>query len=283
MTSLFTLRTLTATFLATALATAQTPAPKPAPKPVPPQAAPTPPPPEPDYVATRDFKSKVFLVQHRPPHDLASILRPLGSGFKGAVIQSTDRPGMRLLSVRDFPENVAAIEDALKRLDVPAATPKEVELHIHVLIASKQEGPSEGLPEDLKGVVATLKGTLNYRSYTLATSFLQRAKDGSEFVRGLGQVEVPARAGKAEQAPATLKFEWQIRTLKLDAAAEGPAILSLGEFSLTCSEVLPTREIASLANLRTDLSLKDGEKVVVGTSAFKDKGLIVVVTATVMK
>ena len=33
----------------------------------------------------------------------------------------------------------------------------------------------------------------------------------------------------------------------------------------------------------TDLTLKDGEKVVVGTSVLKDRGLIVVLTAKVLK
>jgi hypothetical protein len=34
--------------------------------------------------------------------------------------------------------------------------------------------------------------------------------------------------------------------------------------------------------MRTDLSLKVGEKVVVGTTTIKDKGLIVVLTAKVL-
>ena len=152
---------------AATLAMAQAPAPAP--------AAPK----EPEYVTTRDFKSKVFIVRHRSGYQVRDALRLLGSGFKGAQIESSDRDGLVTLSVRDFPENLASIEEALKRLDVPAASGKEVEFHIHVLFASKVQGPNEELPEELKEVLGTLKSTLQYKSYTLATSFVQRAAPSS--------------------------------------------------------------------------------------------------------
>ena len=148
------------------LATAQTPAKASAP------AVAT----ESEYVTTREFKSKVFIVKHRSPHELGKVLGPLGSGFKGARIESMDREGLQTLTVRDFPENLTSIEEALKRLDVPAATAREVEFHIHVLFASKAQGPGEDVPEELKDVLGTLKSTLQYKSYTLATSFVQRAR-----------------------------------------------------------------------------------------------------------
>jgi len=277
MSSLTALRFLAAAALAAVLAAAQAPPAK-APAPPPAQASM-----EPEYATSREFKSRLFTVQHCSPYQLERILKPLTSGFRGTLIVPTERDGLMTLSVRDFPENLAAIEEALKRVDVAAPPRAEVELHIHVLFASRQEGPSEGFPEELKDVVATLKSTLNYRSYTHATSFVQLAVDGSESLRGKGEVEMVIKSPKGERTATPVGFDWGIRLLKVESPQGGPMILDLKGFELSGWERLGPNSKVDLAVFRTDLDLKDGEKVVVGTSSIKDKGLIVVVTAKVLK
>lgn len=276
------MRTAAAAAFATVLATAQAPAPKaPAPQSIPAQAQPAPAPKEPEFVMSRDFKSKLFVVQHRSPATLRDVLRPLSSGFKGTAFDATNQDGLKTLSVRDFPENLAAIEEALKRLDVPSLGRKDVELHIHVLFASRQEGPSGGFPEELKHVLATLKSTLNYKSYTLATAFVQRVADGSGFARGEGQVEMAMKGPRGEDRAATVTFDWRIRNLNVEAVG-APATINFGAFELSALERRDGNR-ADLATVQSALSLKDGEKVVVGTSSVKDRGLIVVLTARVLK
>jgi hypothetical protein len=61
--------------------------------------------------------------------------------------------------VRDFPENLAAIEAALARPDQPMAARRDLGMHIHVLFASLQEGPSTGFPEERKGTEKVVVGT----------------------------------------------------------------------------------------------------------------------------
>lgn len=228
---------------------------------------------EPEYVTTRDFKSGVFIVKHRSPHDLGKVLRPLGSGFKGAQVESTDREGLKTITVRDFPENLASIEEALKRLDVPAAAVKEVEFHIHVLFASKAQGTNEDVPAELRDVLGTLKSTLQYKSYTLATSFVQRAAAGSSNFGGRGEIAAATASGNP------LKLDWSINQYQIETPMEGPSSLKLSKFLLHASD----QNAGILASILTDLTLKDGEKVVVGTSVLKDRGLIVVLTAKVLK
>jgi hypothetical protein len=270
------LRPLALVVLATPMAQAQTPAGK-----TPTQAAA--PAPDPDYVTTRAFKNRLFRIQHRSAYQLRDILRPLGSGFKGAEFSATESDGMKTISVRDFPENLAAMEEALTRLDVPMAAPREVELHLHVLFASKQEGPSEGVPDELKEVLAALKSTLSYRSYTLGTTFVQRAASGSlPFTQGgRGQVEVKVAHPKGERETTPVRLDWAISELQLEATPSGPANLILNKFDFTASEGVGAAN-TDLARMRTNLSMKDGEKVVVGTTTIKDKGLIVVLTAKVL-
>src|SRR5262249_25941369 len=71
----------------------------------------------PDWVDFSGFKGKIFEIKYADPKAIANIVYPLGSGFKGAIIQPFNNPNS--ISVRDFPENIAIIEEAIKRLDVP--------------------------------------------------------------------------------------------------------------------------------------------------------------------
>lgn len=117
------------------------------------------------------MRSRLFLVQHRPPSQLRGLLIPLTSGAPGSEIEFADRDGFRALSVRDFPENLAAIEEAVKRLDVAPPVAKQIEFHIHVLLASKEAGAGGPVPEEIQDALASLKATLSYRTYTPPRGF----------------------------------------------------------------------------------------------------------------
>src|SRR5262245_4299824 len=56
---------------------------------------------------------KLFEIKHRSPRSLANSLQSLGSGLPNTTIYPNE--DLRTLTVRDYPENIAAIEDALKR------------------------------------------------------------------------------------------------------------------------------------------------------------------------
>jgi len=70
-----------------------------------------------DYNVTREFKNKIFEMQNRDPRDIYTAVRLLGSGFKGSAISFNEET--HTMTVRDFPENIAANGDAITRLDKP--------------------------------------------------------------------------------------------------------------------------------------------------------------------
>jgi hypothetical protein len=234
--------------------------------------------PDPEYTTLREMKSRLFLIQHRSASHIQDLLRPLGSGFKGTSFEAHDSGGVKAISVRDFPENLAVMEEAVKRLDQPEAALKEVEMHLHVLFASRQEGPSEGIPEELKEVLTALKSTLAYRSYAPAATFVLRCTSEGERQGGRGETEVVTAGPKGERVSIPVRLDWSLYDVRLEPAAAGPATLLLKKFEVTASD----SKGSDLARMRTDLSLKVGEKVVVGTTTIKDKGLIVVLTAKVL-
>ena len=48
-----------------------------------------------NYVTEKNFKSKVFEIKSRDPNSLASVIKQLGSGFKGASIFTRPAPPSR--------------------------------------------------------------------------------------------------------------------------------------------------------------------------------------------
>ncbi|MGH9843591.1 MAG: secretin N-terminal domain-containing protein, partial [Blastocatellia bacterium] len=153
------------------------------------------------WVDFSGFKGKVFDIKNREPRDLVPTLRPLGSGFKGAVIEAN--PDFKTITVRDFPENLAAIEEAIKRLDVPLpprparpAVPS-VEIYGYILLASNAEGASAPFPNNIKDVLPQLSNTLNYKNYQLLSSIVQRTSLSNGRIESSGGVTPPDKVFNA--------------------------------------------------------------------------------------
>ncbi|HMW02347.1 MAG TPA: hypothetical protein PKE58_19565, partial [Acidobacteriota bacterium] len=70
-------------------------------------------PPPPAY--PKDLKTKILDVKFRNTRMLADVLQGLLSGAPYTQLQSN--PEFKTITVRDFPENIATMEAALKRLD----------------------------------------------------------------------------------------------------------------------------------------------------------------------
>ena len=225
-----------------------------------------------EFVTSSGFKGKVFEVKNREGRALVRALSPLGSGFKGATISYSEE--FRTLTVRDFPENLAAIEEALKRLDTPQASRSDMDLRMYILIASNIEGAKNPYPTELTDVVKQLQTTLAYKNYYLLTSTVQRVKEGAFHVQGEGMAEfTPPLVEK----PTTANYSFSGNSISLSLSPAGQSIFQINEFGFTL--VTNTER----ANIRTGLTLRDGEKVVVGTSTLRDKGIIVVLIAKMIK
>ncbi len=233
------------------------------------------------YVTNSGFKNRVFEVHNRMPDDLVPVIRLLTSGFKGAELAASNE--FRTITVRDFPENIAAIEEAIKRLDTPEVTRPDIELRMHVLLASNKEGASNQYPADLKDVIAELQKTLNFKEYTLLTSIVQRTRESrgphNSYLDGRGSAEVswpnPNLSVGFEKRISNYAF--YANSVALTSPPSGATEIQLGEFTFSLS--VPGTE----ARIHSDVRMRDGERVVVGTAGFSDKALILVMTARVLK
>jgi hypothetical protein len=233
------------------------------------------------YVTNSGFKNRVFEVHHRMPEDLIPVIRLLTSGFKGAELAASNE--FRTITVRDFPENIAAIDEAIKRLDTAEVARPDIELRMHVLLASNKEGASNQYPADLKDVIAELQKTLSFKEYTLLTSIVQRTRESRgprfPYLDGRGSAEV---AWPNPNVPAGFEkrisnYSFYANSVALTSSPSGTTDIQLGDFTFSLS--VPGTE----AKIHSDVRMRDGERVVVGTAGFSDKALILVMTARVLK
>jgi hypothetical protein len=223
---------------------------------------------EPDTRVEKGLKSRVFELKHRDPAALRAVIAALGSGARGSTVDVSNE--FRTITVRDFPENIVTIEEAIKRLDREDAASVDVDLRLHVLAASRAPGADGDVPAELKETLTALRSTLSYKGYRLLATFGQRVKEGTRNVRGGG---VAALGDDADPKRTPLQMEFHITSVSIAKnGGTGPATVRLE--GLKFNFVGEGR-----AEMATDVSVKEGEQVVVGTSVFKDKGLILVLSA----
>lgn len=241
---------------------------------------------QPEYVEEKGFKGRVFEVKHRNPSALINAIGPLGSGFKGATLRSSDE--FNTITVRDFPENIAAMEEAIKRLDTPEAPSPDIEFHVHVLIASNAATVSVEFPSELADVVKQLKATLNYKNYGLMSSSIQRGKEGRRGINGEGVAESKLfEIATPESNP--IFYQYRLSNIVVNRSASGASTAQIEElsFHLRLPINVGTAEKTSIqyqnVGFNTPVSVRDGERVVVGTTTMGNKGLVVVLMAKFLK
>jgi len=231
------------------------------------------------FNTNKDLKSRIFTLENRRPREIVPALTLLGSGFKGASISYSDE--LRTMTVRDFPENLAAIEDALRRLDKPTAPLPDVDLKISVLIGAKKPLPGATVPDDLAPVVKQLQSTLSYTHYGLMTAAVHRTKIGSG-IEGSGVAEATLLGLTADQTRPII-YTYRLRDITVPATgADAKVDVRSFDFSMRVPLDLGSAGVQyQNVGFETPVSLRQREKVVIGTTTMSDKALVVVVTAQV--
>jgi Bacterial type II/III secretion system short domain len=241
--------------------------------------------------AKSSYKVKIIEIKHRAPDVLAAAVSALGSGSPNAKLDWNKQLGT--ITVRDYPENIAAIEEAIRRLDVPERTspalvPTSIEFQIYLLTASNATAEKSSFPAVLEPVIKQLQATLKYANYRLITTLLSR---GNEFgnVKGSGITDplfpLPTNVGKAY-------YTYNFNNVRLALDAAGKDTIQIQGFGFNVSTPVltegsgPTAKFQYRDNgINTSLNLREGEMAVVGTANLgsSDEAMIVVVSARKIK
>lgn len=230
------------------------------------------------YVSQKGFGNRIFEVRHRDPQSVARVLGGLGSGFRGAVVSPNQE--FRTITVRDFPENIAAIEEALRRLDAPEPPRPGVEFQVYLLLASNDPAAQSNLPAELNEAAAGLRSTLGYRTLSLMGTQVVRSKDRSYDAYNKGIAELRP-GGDAAQKGSPVYYNYSIRSVSL-AGEPGRATVRAEEFSLNLR--VPVVQVTGGTSyeevgFKNPVLLREGERVVVGSTSVGDKSVVVMLTA----
>lgn len=219
------------------------------------------------FAQDKQFTVKVLEIQHRDPHSIADAVKMLGSG--AAMAGLSVNGDLHTLTIRDYPENVAAIEQAVARLDrVPAAAPN-IELRVSVLIASRTPLESN-VPEDLEPVVKQLQSTLRYSHFALLATTVNEARADSN-VEGSGFIDRPLFGGTSKSPT---PYTYRLRRITTTEGEHPTIDVDLFSFSVSPVSLRPV-------GFETRVSIHPNEKVVIGTTTMGDRALIVVLNAKI--
>ncbi|HXM45703.1 MAG TPA: secretin N-terminal domain-containing protein [Bryobacteraceae bacterium] len=206
-------------------------------------------------------QQRVFTLKYADARNVANVLAVFGYGIKA------DRD-LHVVAVSAPAETMAAVEDAIKRLDVPAAAPRDIDLIVYLVVASEQPSAGVALPPELQPVADELRKIFSYKSFRLLDSIVLRTQPGNK-AEAKGVIAQPDSGAKTQYSfgviPSAVTEDPKGRLIRLD--------------NLNLNIHLPGDYVAGI---QTEITVREGQRVVVGKSNMgTDKSLILVVTAKV--
>ena len=192
--------------------------------------------------------------------------------------------GIRVLSVKAPAEIMPAIEDTIRRLDVPVARPS-VELTVYVLGATNEEDDDkkkndnddeeedENVPSQLDPVmVDELMRVLSYNSVQTLDTLVIRAVDGTRITN---DGELPPFAAESEES-APYRFSASVH---VQTSNEGDPVLRLEDMRFGASIAREERPAVKV-QIRTQVEIPPGQQVVVGKATVNESAVVLVMNAT---
>lgn len=217
------------------------------------------------------MKTRMFQVKYRDPRMLADAL----SGLRSASSNSEVRPSQefKTITVRDYPENLATIEEALQRLDVPAPPTPAIEFHIHILFADHNGGgqAADSYPAEIADAVKQLHGTLKYGSYKEIASDIQQATPS-------GGASVSNHGIVSGSGPEHTWYNYSMSDVNLERMTAENSI-RIRDFQFTVDIPGGPSSAKQSVSFRSPISLREGEKAVVGTSTTAEGAVVVILVA----
>jgi hypothetical protein len=219
---------------------------------------------------------KVFQFKHADVNSVAN-------AFHHIATIRTDRD-LRLLVVDGSPEAIKAIEDAIKTLDVPPPSVKNVELTFHMIMAKPEKNGTLSAPLD--AVQRNLENLFGFHGFHLLETAYLRGRDRQE-VKANGAVpnamdpEAPHINYSLSVRPFVSSGEKGnvIRMDRLNLGLRMPVVV--GSDPATKKRQFSYHD----TGMFTEIDVREGQRVVVGKANLNASqgAMILVVTAKVVE
>jgi hypothetical protein len=167
-----------------------------------------------------------------------------------------------------------------------------LDTQLYLIVATNQEVPDPKMPTTLEPVVKQMRSTLPFKNYRLAATLLNRVKnDGRLDLSWIGGPLASPTGAATNVTPSFSQFK--VRSVKLVRTSDGQQMVQMAGFNFGVripiqgtggiaanGTVVPTFNYES-TGLATDISIREGEPVIVGTLNIGPSGdaIILVVSA----
>ncbi len=215
---------------------------------------------------------RVFILKYADTHQLANLV----GVFPGTSV--TQNVEMHALAVSSSPEVIAAIEDAIKRLDVPPPAPQNIEVTVYYLIGGDSENAGGPLPKDLDSVITQLKNAFAFKAYRLLDALELRTRAGQG-----GDTSGSPGPNAAGQGATVTQFHMNSASVSPDGSSVRIDNLKAGiRLPVASTSGTPQFTYVDLG-VNADIDVKPGQKVVVGRlSMGQNQALFLVLTVRVV-
>jgi hypothetical protein len=216
---------------------------------------------------------KLIPLKYADPRTVSEMLRV----FDIQVIANTE---LHSLAVKASPQTMQAVEEAIARLDTPSAAPKNIELIIYLVVgADGDPAPGGVVPKDLESVVTQLKNTFPFKAYRLLDVMTLRTRSGQ-------QANTDSSGGYMQFGNITkaVTSSFQINSSSIGADGATVRLDQIRAGARIPVEAGPGNFNFQDLSLRTDVDIKEGQKVVVGRMGInREQALFLVLTAHVVQ
>ena len=148
-----------------------------------------------------------------------------------------------------------------------------LETQLYMILGTNQDVSDSKIPNSLDPVLKQLRSTLPFKNYRLAGTLINRVKNEGKLE--LGWISAPLTS-VTDAAQPTTRSSFRMRQIKLARNSEGQSMVQVAGFNFQAS--IPVQSVAVAANtppppifnyegasLSTDISMREGEPVIVGT------------------
>ncbi|MEO8596921.1 MAG: hypothetical protein ABI759_26625 [Candidatus Solibacter sp.] len=220
---------------------------------------------------------KLVTLKYADPATIVQILR--GWGVNMNQVSAT-----KTMSLTGFPDRVAAVEAAIKQLDQPAKT---VELTVYFVVGGDQPVSMAGTPapQDLRDVIAQLKGAFPYKEYKVLDALSLRPRTGSSAETSgiLNAARPPKMSNFSVQNVTVSEDGTTVRIERMHAGLKLPYEAGGADPKTGLTTARTTNYISS--GIDQDVDIKEGQKIVVGRSSLEgpQQALFLILTAHVVQ
>src|SRR5262245_53425267 len=214
----------------------------------------------------KEWQTRIFDIKYANLMELQQILGLFRADIRSPQVGPNGT--LRALSVRAPKEIMPAIEETIRRFDVPPPPKKSVELTMFVVSATQQPSAAT-MPPALQPVITELRKVLSYTGFQLLDTMIIRGVDGE--TPNYNGLLPPFASGISNPIPYSFRA-----ILRLHINEQKEPILRLDDMRFNA------RTNFGEVGLSTDVEVPRGQQVVVGKVTVGDSALILVISSRML-